>query len=58
MVSRRHPRPGAFGVDALAHRGVIGADGVTVAVLACGVDVPTRSATRSCWTRLPGYCYR
>jgi DNA processing protein len=31
---------GAFGVDASAHRGAIGADGVTVAVLACGVDVP------------------
>jgi DNA processing protein len=30
----------AFGVDASAHRGAIGADGVTVAVLACGVDVP------------------
>jgi DNA processing protein len=30
---------GAYGVDASAHRGAIGADGVTVAVLACGVDV-------------------
>jgi DNA processing protein len=29
---------GAFGIDGCAHRGVIGADGVTVAVLACGVD--------------------
>jgi DNA processing protein len=27
-------------VDASAHRGALGADGVTVAVLACGVDVP------------------
>lgn len=34
----------AFGVDIAAHQGALGADGVTIAVLACGVDVPYPAA--------------
>jgi DNA processing protein len=34
----------AFGVDASSHQGALAADGVTVAVLACGVDVPYPAA--------------
>lgn len=35
---------GAFGIDATAHRATLGSDGVTVAVLAGGIDVPYPSA--------------
>ena len=51
---------GAFGIDKAAHLGTLAARGITVAVLACGVDVSyppshdslfARIAADGCWSR-------
>ncbi|HWB68167.1 MAG TPA: DNA-processing protein DprA [Mycobacteriales bacterium] len=42
----------AFGIDAAAHRGALAVGGLTVGVLACGVDVPYPRAHRSLCDRL------
>ena len=42
----------AFGIDAAAHRGALAAGGVTVAVLACGVDVAYPSAHQGLLNRI------
>jgi DNA processing protein len=43
---------GAFGIDAAAHRGAIAAPGVTVAVLACGVDVSYPKTNSALFSRI------
>jgi len=42
----------AFGIDAAAHQGALSAGGVTVAALACGVDVVYPKAHRSLYERI------
>src|SRR4051794_18378679 len=42
----------AYGIDGVAHRAALAAGGPTVAVLACGVDVPYPSGHRSLYDRI------
>ena len=43
---------GAYGIDGAAHRATLAADGVTVAVLACGIDVPYPSGHSALFHRI------
>ncbi|MGW0158185.1 DNA-processing protein DprA [Mycobacterium sp. NPDC003323] len=45
---------GAYGIDGAAHRSALGVDGVTVAVLACGVDVLYPAGQSSLLHRISG----
>jgi DNA processing protein len=42
----------AYGIDGVAHRSALAAGGPTIAVLACGVDVPYPSGHRSLYERI------
>jgi DNA processing protein len=46
---------GAWGIDAAAHRGVLAADGLTVAVFACGVDVTYPSSHGGLFSEIARY---
>ena len=43
---------GAYGIDAAAHRGVVAAGGITVAALACGVNVAYPKGNESLFARI------
>jgi len=42
----------AYGIDAAAHRGALSASGITVGVLACGIDAPYQRGNRGLYERL------
>ncbi len=45
---------GAYGIDAAAHRGALAARGVTIAILACGLDQPYPAGHAALFTDVAG----